>query len=226
MNYAFVLMHGWGSTGDYWQNLTPLLQDNDYFVYELGYFNNINQTSSQDLQNFIDSHQGDKIIGIGHSVGFIKLLEQNVNFDYVFGVQSFVNFLPIEQMQTNFSDFVEQCKGDPIKTLTELYQRSDIYDYFAKYLENDGEHVNAALVVQDLQDLAINKSYLLDKIQNNYYIFGTEDDVAVPPLTINNNFPKDHVKFLDVEAGHGLGIKYADLLANEIFAVLKNLEKN
>jgi len=227
MNYAFVLMHGWGSSGDYWQNLTPLLgENNDYFVYELGYFNNINQTSTQDLQNFIDSHQDDKIIGIGHSVGFIKLLEQNVNFDYVFGLQSFTNFLgsrPSQLIQDNFNGFVNQCIADPVLTLTQLYENSRIYEYFADYVNLEG-NINAQLVVDDLKDLAIDKSHLLNKIKENYCIFATHDDQAVPTFVVKDNFPENHVNFLDVEAGHGLGILYADLVAREIFDMLEKMK--
>ena len=125
MNYAFILMHGWGSNSDYWQNLVQHLDGNDYFIYEQGYFANKESSKIEDLHKFVENHSNDKIVGIGHSIGFIKLLETEVEFDYIFGLQSFVNFLgsgsTLKILSANFQNFISEFLKNQAQMLKDYY---------------------------------------------------------------------------------------------------------
>ena len=226
MNYAFVLMHGWGSNADYWQNLTNHLDGNDYFIYEQGYFINSGkaQTLKEQLHDFVIQHENDKIIGIGHSIGFIKLLETDINFDYTFGLQSFTNFLGsnpnLKIVTENFKNFVSKFTTNMSGALKESYISSRIYEYFEEALFGEN-NINYSLLMEDLKSLKEDKSHLLEKIQNNYHIFGTNDDLVVPSFIIKDNFSEEKITFLDIETGHSLGIFHSELLMNEIFKKLK-----
>jgi len=223
MNYAFVLMHGWGSNGDYWQNLTTYLDKNgsDYFIYEQGYFSSSPETTKEELQNFIDAHSNDQIIGIGHSIGFIKLLETDVEFDYVFGLQSFTNFLGSNKstfkiVTEHFKTFVLEFTQNHVQMLKENYISSRIYEYFDEALFGEN-NINYSLLMKDMKSLKEDKANLLEKVGENYHIFATIDDMVVPSFIVKDNFSEEKVTFLDVGAGHSLGIFHSELVAKEIF---------
>jgi pimeloyl-[acyl-carrier protein] methyl ester esterase len=230
MRYAFVLMHGWGSNADYWQNLIQHLDRNDYFLYEQGYFfsSGNNQTSRNDLYNFIEKHKDDQIIGIGHSIGFIKLLETNIDFDYIFGLQSFTNFLgsdsTLKFVTENFKNFMSKFITNTSQALKESYISSRIYEYFDEALFGEN-NINYSLLMKDLQSLKENKSYLLNKISDNYHIFGTHDDLVVPSFIIKDNFPENKITFLDINSGHSLGIFHSELISQEIFKKLQKIDQ-
>lgn len=223
MNYAFVLMHGWGANGDYWQNLVDHLGSNDCFIYEQGYFLSSGDftSSNEVLKDFIDNHQDDKIIGVGHSIGFIKLLEMDVKFDYVFGLQSFINFLgsnpSLEVVEKSFDDFVSKFVENPAQGLKDKYISSGIYKYFDESLFRE-DNINNDLLMRDLESLREDKSHLLHKLpEGNYHIFGTSDDVIVPSFIIKDNFPEDKMEIFDLKCGHSLGILHGKFIAGEIF---------
>ena len=74
-DYTYILAHGFGFNNDYWQNLISYLPGKWRF-FEPGM-----------------SLAGDrKYIGIGHSLGFLKLNNSGLWFDYLVGLQPFLNF--------------------------------------------------------------------------------------------------------------------------------------
>ena len=229
MNYAFILMHGWGSNGDYWQNLVNHLDGNDYFIYEQGYFSNKEHSKLEDVHHFVENHPNDKIVGIGHSIGFIKLLETNVEFDYIFGLQSFVNFLgsgsTLKILSNNFQNFVSEFLKNPGEMLKNSYISARIYEYFEEGMFGEN-NINYSLLIDDLQSLKEDKSHLLGNNDINYHIFGSHDDSVVHPFIIKDNFFEENITFLDVKAYHSLGIFHSELVAKEIFDKLAELEKN
>ena len=70
----YLLAHGFGFNNDYWKNLIPLLDGNIYFL---------------DDPNL----DGSKVyIGIGHSLGFLKLNNSEFKFDALVALQGFLNY--------------------------------------------------------------------------------------------------------------------------------------
>ena len=67
----YLLAHGFGFTNDYWQNLVPLLDGNIYFFDDL------------------DLDKDKTYVGIGHSVGFLKLNNSGLQFDALIACRKF-----------------------------------------------------------------------------------------------------------------------------------------
>ena len=70
----YLLAHGFGFTNDYWQNLIPLLDGN------ISFFNDHNLDDSKTY------------IGLGHSLGFLKLNNSGLQFESLVALQGFLNY--------------------------------------------------------------------------------------------------------------------------------------
>lgn len=70
----YLLSHGFGFSNDFWQNLIKLIHGKIYFYGDKS----------------LDKSK--KYIGIGHSLGFLKLNNSNLNFESIVSLQGFLNF--------------------------------------------------------------------------------------------------------------------------------------
>ena len=70
----YLLAHGFGFTNDYWQNLVPQLNGNIHFLSDP----NLDKEKTY--------------IGIGHSLGFLKLNNSGLKFEALVALQGFLNY--------------------------------------------------------------------------------------------------------------------------------------
>ncbi|CAG7591925.1 MAG: alpha/beta fold hydrolase [Candidatus Midichloria sp.] len=84
MKLGFIFSHGWAFNKSYWDNLLPHFEEYPCIVLDHGYYR------SEYLPQV-----NEKIhwIGVGHSLGLVKLLQSKTTFKALIGLQAFNNFL-------------------------------------------------------------------------------------------------------------------------------------
>ncbi|MGL9725289.1 MAG: hypothetical protein ACR5KV_00645 [Wolbachia sp.] len=94
---------------------------------DLGYFGEEN----------LDLPEDSTFIGVGHSLGLIKLAYLNVEFNVLVGIQAFVNFFWIlicgytKKRKLELKAVIQRFQIDPMGTLTSFHKRcSVIYNSF------------------------------------------------------------------------------------------------
>ena len=86
MSRFFIFCHGFGLTPSFWNPLLEYFEQESTFCLDLGYFGKKRLRHPNNKQEF-------EYIGIGHSLGFTKLIESGVRFRYLIGINAFVSFL-------------------------------------------------------------------------------------------------------------------------------------
>lgn len=195
MNY-FVFCHGFGFNPHFWSRIAPYFSAENCCFINLGYFNE----SSYEPQI-----TGDKIIGIGHSMGLSKLLGMSYSFDYLIGLNSFINFLGSDErvrkqrmaaLKALRSSFLKA----PDMTLQQFYTRCGA----AALLETtDFSNLSVDSLLSDFTWLE--KSYELPAVPT--LILSAADDIIVPHnITVDNFSRYDNVTLETFsDGGHALG---------------------
>ena len=194
----FVFCHGFGFDTHFWERLAPYFSQEKCSFIDLGYFNN--RIDSQYLHN-------QSIIGIGHSIGLPKLVSMYNNFDYLIGLNSFVNFLGSDRLerkkrQVELNALRANFLRNPDFTLRSFYSRCGTPELIEC---NDLSNLNLDLILSDLQWLQ--KEYNLPDVPT--LILSSDDDIVVPRSIISDNFSKQHWVKQDsiMDAGHALGFR-------------------
>ncbi len=213
MNKLFIFQHGWGFDKNFWQNIMPYFKDEQCIFLDRGYFGN-----SSPLEDLPNNHL---YIGIGHSLGFVKLLNNisNIKFDYLIGLNSFINFLgsepKLQSLRKKEIALIKQgIKHNCLKTLEDFYQRCSL-----KFDDKNYNEINNDLLVRDLDMLLTN--YSLPN-QTHTLIVNSKNDKIIPETIFLDNFnqykDKQATIYLEtLENGkHGLGYLHAKLIYNKI----------
>ena len=193
-----VFCPGFSYSPDYWVNLVPLLPDFTIHHMDLGYF-------GDPIIPDID----EPVIGIGHSLGLIKLMQQNYQFKALIGLNGFVNFLGSDP-------HIHKRRALELDTFELLIHTSPgiALNFF---------HHRCGVT---LNQLSLNKERLLSDLDllrqsfpapDNLTLIATQDDIVCPPELIWDNFADSKVIMLD-SGGHGLGYNQAA----EIVAIIKD----
>ena len=192
MSKHFIFCHGFGFDKSCWGTLAPYFSKEQCTYLDLGYFG-----------NKCDFVKNDNVptIGIGHSLGFSKLLNLNIKFDYLIGLNSFINFLGNEsnlhqKRELELTLLKKQFKKSPTTTMNNFYQTCG--------LSKKIEKINTQTAINDLNFLSQSFSIPHDI---PVLIIGAKNDVIVPPEIIYDNFEKYSnvtIQILD-QGKHGLG---------------------
>ncbi|WP_168464635.1 hypothetical protein [Wolbachia endosymbiont of Ctenocephalides felis wCfeT] len=160
---------------------------------DLGYFGeeNLNLPSQKD----------NTFIGIGHSLGLIKLASLNVKFKALIGIQAFVKFLGFDsqlhrERELELKTMMRNFKISSIDTMISFYKRCGIN------LRNNYSfsHLNKVKLMQDLKLLTT--THELPRMP--LLILGATDDTIVPPRLIYDNFGSDVI--MHNKGHHSLGL--------------------
>ncbi len=168
----YLLCHGFGFCNDYWKNLIPFL-DHEYAFYD---------------KDFTPSTEND-YIGIGHSLGFLKLNNSRINFKALIGLQGFLNFCGEEierkeRLQKTLDRMTAKCLLDHKRFLKFFYSlcgysnSTDLSKIKPEQLLQDLElmrhsytHCNAAtLIIGSKYDRVVEHAILLDNFENKMNI--------------------------------------------------------
>jgi len=192
----FVFCHGFGFNNHFWDNLAPyFIKENCTFI-DLGYFRKPSCP--------IAFHE-QKLIGIGHSLGLLKLLALNKNFECLIGLNGFVNFLghtdPLRRKrQLELKALKQGVIKKPIETLSAFYARCGLPEWIYQGFMSD---LDVNVILSELAFLKT--SHRVPPIP--MLILASNDDSIVPPQIIEDNFSNHaHVKQACIHhAQHGLG---------------------
>lgn len=192
----FVFCHGFGFNNYFWEYLAPFFARENCSFIDLGYFN---QPSP-----LLDFH-GQKIIGIGHSLGLSKLIGLYENFECLIGLNGFINFLGNNQVlrkrrQLELKILEQSFIKNRENALKNFYNRCGVSGLNSHCTMSD---LNLNLVLSDLKFLN-NPSYL-PSIPT--LILASNDDPIVTKELIGDNFFNHPNIELDIinHAKHGLG---------------------
>ena len=194
----FVFCHGFGFDAHFWERIAPFFSREKCSFIDLGYFNN--RTENQYLDN-------QAIVGIGHSIGFSKLLSMYSHFDCLIGLNGFINFLGSDQAiakkrQSELKALRSSFLKEADTTLRNFYVRCAVPELIEC---NNFSHLDLDLIVSDLQWLQ--KEYKLPDVPT--LILSSDDDIVVPRSITSDNFREHHGVKLDgiMNAGHALGFR-------------------
>ncbi|MDR1235824.1 MAG: alpha/beta hydrolase [Holosporaceae bacterium] len=199
MKPVFLLCHGFGFTWEYWRNLAPLLSG------DVVYFG----------ENFAKDR---RCIGVGHSVGFQKLNNSDIKFDYLIGLQGFTNFCGVEEetkkiRERNIDRMIEMYEINAAKSLQAFHN-------MCGYEGPMPENVVAADLTADLRSM---KRKYECRHDCPILIIGSDDDEIVPLSILDDNFgdmPNVSREKIN-NVSHLLGFKKAEKTAEKIFLYLQ-----
>ncbi|MDR3151596.1 MAG: alpha/beta hydrolase [Holosporaceae bacterium] len=159
----YLLCHGFGFSNEYWRNLAPLLDGDVVF-----FGNNFDESA--------------KCVGIGHSIGFQKLNNSGIKFDFLIGLQGFTNFCGNNRdlkkiREKNLDYLIGMLEKDPRKTLKFFYDT-------CRYPDEIPENIAVGDLATDLVNMK--KSY--DHCGCPTLVIGSDQDEIVPTSILDDNF--------------------------------------
>jgi pimeloyl-[acyl-carrier protein] methyl ester esterase len=194
----FVFCHGFGFDTQFWERIAPYFSQEKCSFIDLGYFGN--RVDNTYLCN-------QRVIGIGHSIGLSKLLSMYSNFDYLIGLNSFVNFLGSDQIerkkrQKELNALRLSFLKDPDSAIRNFYIRCDIEELIEC---TDFSNLNLDLILSEFEWLQ--KEYKLPEVPT--LILSSNDDLVVPHTITSDNFSKQQYIKIDsiMNGGHALGFR-------------------
>lgn len=194
----FVFCHGFGFDTQFWERIAPYFSQEKCSFIDLGYFGN--RVDNTYLCN-------QRVIGIGHSVGLSKLISMYSNFDYLIGLNSFVNFLGSDQVerkkrQKELNALRLSFLKDPDSAIKNFYIRCDIEELIEC---TDFSSLNRDLILSEFEWLQ--KEYKLPEVPT--LILSSNDDLVVPHAITSDNFSKQQYIKIDsiMNGGHALGFR-------------------
>lgn len=209
----FVFCHGWGFDYKFFQPLiNKYFSKIPYYCLDLGYFGKENLNLPED----------GALIGIGHSLGLIKLASLNVKFNGLIGVQAFVNFLGFDlQLQKKrkleLKTMIQHFQMDPINTLISFYKSCgvNLIDY------NSFNCLNKAKLMQDLELLT-----MVHQLPHTpLLVLGAMNDTVVPQKLIYDNFNKDVKVVMHKKGCHSLGLCECHFVYEQIISFFYGIKK-
>lgn len=196
MRDGIVFCHGFAYDQDYWKSLMPYFEDHQIYTLDLGYFGKSARNLPQNPEQ--------RLIGVGHSLGFLKLCQTNLKFDLLVGLNPFFNFLGQEKVLRRKRELeLKMLKSSliksPKKTLEDFHTRSG-----APFVRSKFDTLSLTHLLQDLDSLASPEVYKFDrKIAKKVFLLGSQDDPVVPKdivyETCEEFKKKNHEKNDDVE---------------------------
>jgi len=211
MKLCFVFSHGWGFDKKIWNILSKKFPPENCIFLDQGYF------SDKELSIPDDGHT--TFIGIGHSLGFIKLLELKVKFSALVAIQGFLNFLGHGQ----YLYCKRNLELDVMKRHFEIYPFKTLQSFYAK-CGIDGPNITALdkeLLRKDLNQLSL--KFELPK-EVPILVLASKDDVVVPPNLVRDNFKNAKVFFHD-KGAHRISSLNCDFIFNKIMGFLDEIKE-
>lgn len=198
----YLLCHGFGFTDDYWKNFVPLLN----YEYEFWH------------KNFRPK-EGKSYIGIGHSIGFLKLNNSGIKFKALIGLQGFLNFCGNNQIRKNIREknlnrMIEFCSETPEDFLRFFYKSCD-------YHENIPPDISKDELISELNIMKF--SYPHCKVPT--LIIGSHSDKIVETSILEDNFNCNkliRLKYID-NVSHNLGYSKSKEAVDMIIDFLEDI---
>ena len=203
MNTGYIFSHGWAFDSSYWNNLLLYFKNNKCIVLDQNYY-----TAEKNI-NPVKLDSNIHWIGIGHSLGLIKLLQKYPKLYAIVGLQAFSHFVgyneKIRQRRLVELNLIKKnFTSNPLETVMKFngYKKNSLnFDILLKDID---------LLFQDHSNLVFNYIPTL--------ILYTNDDQVVPTKIIYDNFANiQKIKLKQLPASqHKLGMYNSSQVANQI----------
>lgn len=169
----FVLAHGFGFTDVYWRNLRPLLPGTCSMLGE-----SLPPLKASDIR-----------IGVGHSLGLIRLIRSGLSLNFLVGLQAFLNFCGTGKER--------QIRLSQVNAMIRLF-RKDASHALAQFYKACGcpskqpQRIHAAALVRQLGELR--EGFSLPNVPT--LILATCEDPIVPIHLVEENFSNSSAKLI------------------------------
>jgi pimeloyl-[acyl-carrier protein] methyl ester esterase len=216
---GFIFCHGWSYAPPFWDALKLFFQNYPTVMWNLGYY--------QESTSLLCPQEKEAIVwvGVGHSLGFVTLLESGFAFDALIGLQAFTSFLGHDDALRNrrtkeYLFFKDQFQASPLGHVQD-------YQHFSETTlpENYYPFLREERLLNDLKALQTDYTPLLEAFQKPTLMLGSRGDMVVPPILLEDNFahqPSVQLTF-HPSKGHALGYYHAAWVAEQIQAFLAPL---
>jgi pimeloyl-[acyl-carrier protein] methyl ester esterase len=208
---CFIFCHGFGFDKNFWCNLAPYFSAEHCTYLDLGYF--------KDEYITIPEDKNLEFIGIGHSLGMIKLLSLGIKFKHMIGLNAFTNFLGNgnnlnDKRKLELRIFIQYFINSPIDTLNSFYTRCQIQKKLRKHTD-----ISQKKLLRDLCLLL--KKFNFSK-ELSVYIIGSKNDIVAPLEVLYDNFLSYPNIVVDLVQNntHALGYEIPDLIYKKIILYL------
>ncbi len=206
---GFIFCHGWGHDLRFWDRLKPYFKDHPCIFWDLGYF-------GDQVQPIPIEDPSIQWVGIGHSLGFLKLLNATINWSKLIGLQAFINF------QGNAPSLRRKRSRDLVHL--QKHFDADALAALALFHEIGGSKKQQPadrIMHQDrlAKDLALLGEAHPPRAKLPCLVLGCEDDLIVTKELIQDNFgPNNQVQIVIHDKGlHALGFNEPEFVKNAIF---------
>ncbi len=180
--YLFIFHHGWGNNSSYfikfYKEIKNYIPNSSSFHFDSCYFSRTNNYLKQmeSLKIIIQNNVKLKIIGIGHSIGFLKLIElkenSNIKFQYLFSFAGFLKFINSKNDLQTLNLTINAFKKNPKEVLK-------------TFIQENVSFLNEEIL---LKELILLKNLDKTNIQNNmklFHIYGARDLILGSKKSIN-----------------------------------------
>lgn len=184
---TLLFCNGFGSDYHYWDKLLPLFSEYNCVMLTEDYFNEGKNVSDETLRELLENKY---IIGIGHSLGYIKLCKliekyKFIHMQKIVAIEGFSRYLgghplirnsrifPLEQMRWNYA-------VNPIVTLVGFQM------FCGEHNPMVPKDINKQLFEQDLDLL----NYGIISPDIPHLVLSSIDDPVIPFYVIEDNFRK------------------------------------
>lgn len=209
--FQFVFCHGWGFNRHFWDPLAAYFAVQECVFMDLGYLG---------CPLLPPARRGNKIIGVGHSLGLLKLVHQYKDFDALIGLGSFVSFLGRDPglrsgRASELKALRQSFLKDPRGALKAFYKRCGVPGF-----GDEDSPIDLKLILSDLE--LLKNDHALPCVPT--LILASADDTVVPPELVQDNFSGQssvELQFIG-QGGHGLGFNQPDEVYKKIGTFLND----
>lgn len=220
MKRVLVFFNGFGANCTFWDNLKPYFSDYSCVLLSENYFKEDGVIDEQRLKEIFE---GKEVIGIGHSLGYMKLclLQEKYKFfnlKKVVSIEGFSNYLsdiPYVRETREFGiNYMKICYAiDSILTLISFQAMCGAVPLFPKAIDEE-------LLQADLE--LLREKVTPPKIP--HLVLSSADDPIIPCWVIEDNF-RSFAKILYTQfAGHILGINSPEWVFKNISEFIYNAD--
>lgn len=206
-NLVYLFSHGFGLTPTFWKPLLSHFQKEQCFCIDWSSIEGLKK-----LNRLLQSRFTAKthFIGIGHSLGFSKLLHSTVPFKALVGLNAFTYFLGFgeslcQRRTQEHAHFETSFRRNAAQTLDAFYQRGG--------LPTPETTVHHRTLLADLDLLRQKETVKAPCLIIN----GTKDPIVPPALTRDNFHHQEHITLQMMSSGqHALGFLEAPRVAQQM----------
>jgi hypothetical protein len=213
--FLFVFQHGWSCDGHFFDKLISALsyyKNCEFLVLDSGYYSSQSVTVN-DVN--LEKYKEYKIIAVGHSMGFFKLLSSHISFDIMISICGFVDFSKpkINLMIKNFQS-TPQISLEVIK----------FFYYRCQLSELDFSNMQCQKLLDDLHLIANMNN------QTNVLIAKLKQQPSLAlcskiDVIVNNNIAKHTDEaFFNYKVNHGLGALEVDWCVEKVVSFIEKYE--